>query len=130
MTTLALFRPPGCAAGRRLILIERNALLCRSFERFFRLYFDEVQIASDPAAATLTLQSCCVPTDLICGMQDESEAQLAEWVERWRNALPLLGRVLVVTGCNQAPTHIVGVDTIIEKPIAPEVLLQFFAFRP
>jgi DNA-binding response OmpR family regulator len=123
------YRPEG--AGRRLLLVQRNELLLRAMARYFRLVFDEVYVASDPTVAQKYLSlSDQAPTDIICGFDFGNNLPAgSDLIVGWRQICPTLIRVMVVTGRDDVPDELAGVDAVFHKPVEPGVLCShLFAF--
>ncbi len=95
--------------------------------RYFCLYFEPVLLASNPDEAEVLLRTE-QPRYLLCDFWlGPDYLPATEYIPRWRRLAPSLRRVALMTGTNLAALgDVTSVDTLFQKPLAPDRVVKFF----
>lgn len=122
-------KPTGSEAPRHLLVVQQSRMLARSLARLLGRHFDDVGTASSLAEAETALADLAgVPAVVLCG-QNLGEQRTSDHIERWRRTYPAVRRVVMLTGSEDLPTELDGIDAFIFKPVDPGVLRGLFEYR-
>jgi DNA-binding response OmpR family regulator len=107
---------------RRLLVVQHNPFVARSFARLFQRHYAEVVIASSASVAEVALANDShTPTDVLCG-EVLGDQRASDCIGSWRRSFPGIQRVIMVTGARDLPDEVDGVDAVVLKPVDPGVL--------
>jgi DNA-binding response OmpR family regulator len=118
------------ASPTSVLIVQRNRLTARSFQRYLGRFFGEVRVACSLREAEEILNTDLLITHLVCGDDfGEGEPRGRDLIQRWRRIRPGISRAVLATASELETRGATkwGVDAVFLKPTDPANLLAFLA---